>query len=291
VTRAVFVFDEGPGAGLGHRRRMEALADAFEGHGHHCELWANAPEAVAPIVVVDSYRQRADDPSRFNAQVVVAIDDLRRDLCVDVLVDPSPGADPGVHRAAEFVLAGGKYALVRAPMEAHGSRRDDVRCILVTTGAADTHGHGATMAGAIARVAGPDVIVRLVLGPWGARDIPAGVEAVDAPSGLAAELDAADLVVTAGGVTLLESLARGRPTVAVETAANQSVAVRALTNGGAAVHSDVDGIAVVVGDLLGDADRRRDLSRAGKETIDGQGPARVAAEVARVAAARHRAHA
>ncbi|MCU1426177.1 MAG: pseG [Actinomycetia bacterium] len=279
------VFDEGPGAGLGHRRRMEALAYAFTGLGYECDLRSGATEAVSQIVVVDSYRCRADDPSRFNGEVVVAIDDLARDLCVDVVVDPSPGAEESRHHNADLVLAGARFALIETAELCEF--RDDVHCILVTTGAADVAGNGCEMAGAIA-AALPDVTVRLVLGRWGSRAVPPGVEVVEAPSGLAGELAAADLVVCAGGVTLLESMRRGLPTVAVVIADNQAAAVRALSASGAAARADLANVAEIVTGLVHDGDARRELARRAHETIDGQGPRRVATEVARVAVARQR---
>ena len=63
-------------------------------------------------MLVDSYRVRADDRSRVRADLVIAIDDLERDLAVDLVIDPDPGADARVHSTAAAVVAGAPYALV-----------------------------------------------------------------------------------------------------------------------------------------------------------------------------------
>src|SRR5437868_13437560 len=109
----VLAFDEGPGIGLGHRRRVEGLAHELTTLGFTCELHVLGADAVVgDIVLVDSYRVRADDRSRVRADLVIAIDDLERDLAVDLVIDPDPGADARVHSTAAAVVAGAPYALV-----------------------------------------------------------------------------------------------------------------------------------------------------------------------------------
>src|SRR5258708_39480124 len=98
--RVSLCFDEGPGVGLGHRRRMEAVAAALTQREHTCALLP-LPVNELPAcdaVVVDSYRQRADDRAFAVAPVVAAVDDLARDLAVALVVDPSPGALGAPHR-------------------------------------------------------------------------------------------------------------------------------------------------------------------------------------------------
>jgi UDP:flavonoid glycosyltransferase YjiC (YdhE family) len=125
-----------------------------------------------------------------------------------------------------------------------------------------------------------------VLGTWGARTVPHGVEGVVAPDGLGAELDRSDLVVTAGGVTLLEALVRGLPTVAVTTAANQAVAVKALADAGATIAATVEGAPTIVEALAADADQRRALAREARIVLDGHGSHRIAHLASQVATAK-----
>jgi spore coat polysaccharide biosynthesis predicted glycosyltransferase SpsG len=123
--------------------------------------------------------------------------------------------------------------------------------------------------------------VRLVVGPWGRGANDRRVVEVRAPEGLVDELAAADLVVTAGGVTLLESLALGRPTVAMALADNQRRAVMGAGVAGAAYVADADSAARVAAALAADHRARTGLFHEGRRTIDGLGSARVADEVAR----------
>lgn len=280
---ALLVYDEGPGAGLGHRRRTEALAAALTDRGVDCRLRpVDAGERlVGDVVVVDSYRERADELD-VSTGVLVALDDLRRDLEVDVLVDPSPGADESVHRRAAQVLAGVRFSLVPTarpstpPVPAGGP----VSTVLVTTGATDAAGTGARIAGELHSL-DPDVEVRLVVGAWGAQEVPDGVVAVHAPAGLTGELAAAPLVVTAGGVTMLEACALGRAVVAVILAENQRVAVESLAAAGAVRAATVVDAAEVAVGLAADPAARARLGEAAARAVDGDGAARVADAIVR----------
>jgi spore coat polysaccharide biosynthesis predicted glycosyltransferase SpsG len=275
----LLAFDEGPGAGLGHRRRMEALADELRARGVRVALSPlsrGGAMVAARVAVVDSYRVRADDPARVRAGAVVAIDDLGRDLAVDLVVDPSPGATGAPHRRAARVLAGAAYALAAVPpVPAVPAGAAPCDRILVTTGAADAGGIGAAIARGIA-AAVPDAEVRLVVGPWGSRTVPAGVVAVHAPDGLAGELAAAPVVVTAGGVALLEACLLGRAIVAVAVAGNQRQAVTGLAEAGAVVASTPQEAPDAARALAADAPRRAALAAAARRALDGKGPARVA---------------
>ncbi|GIU85800.1 MAG: hypothetical protein KatS3mg009_0315 [Acidimicrobiia bacterium] len=290
---ALLVHDEGPGVGLGHRRRMEALAAALTAHGVGCRVAPldGAGPLHAPVVVVDSYRHRADTLDTA-AQVLVALDDLRRDLAVDLLVDPSPGADASVHRRAARVLAGAGYSLVPAvpaamPPAAVVPAGAPATRVLVTTGAADGAGVGARVAAGLAELV-PGTEVRLVVGPWGAPDVPEGVVAVRAPAGLAGELAAAPLVVTAGGVTMLEACVLGRAVVAMALSEDQRLAVAALAAAGAVVAADAPGAAAAAAALVPDTGRRARLGAAAARTVDGGGAERVAGEIVRLLAGRGR---
>lgn len=276
MTRAALVFDEGPGAGLGHRRRMEALAEALSRQPGVQVTAAAAVTARADIVVVDSYLLRADDRERWDCITLAAVDDLRRDLKVDVVVDPNPGAEAGPHVSAGTVLAGAAYALVSPPLRPAGPVQAGVGSVLVATGATDVAGRGAEMAGAIAARLS-DAEVEVVVGPWGSPDVPPGVKALAAPLGLSGPLGRADLVVCSGGVTLLEALVRGRPTVAVVLADNQRQAVTGAVAAGAAVSCPLEDVVETVAALACDLGRRRALSAAAQLLVDGRGPERVAA--------------
>jgi len=284
----LLVFDEGPGIGLGHRRRCLALADALAAIGidsHAAPLGDDDPEELlrlttmhaADALVVDSYRVRAD--ARETPIPVIAVDDLQRDLDVDLVIDPNPGASSS-SRAAR-VLCGPAYALMaRAPVSPTPITKN-VEAILVTFGASDPDGRAVRIANDLAH-RHPSACVSVAIGPWAERapSPDPGVECITASDGLLRELAASDLVVTAGGVTMLESLSLGRPTVVVPTAENQYRAVHGVAAADAAVvlaigASDNE-IVATTDHLVADADRRRQLATAGPSYIDGNGATRAA---------------
>jgi UDP-2,4-diacetamido-2,4,6-trideoxy-beta-L-altropyranose hydrolase len=281
----VLAFDEGPGIGLGHRRRVEGLACELDELGFAVDLHVIGSDAVVgEVVLIDSYRVRADDRSRVRAGFVVAIDDLERDLAVDLVIDPDPGADARVHSTTTAVVAGAPYALVDPSLRSitPAPIRDLVSRVLVTTGGADAEGLGARVASGIAD-ARPDVRIRQVVGPWGQGTDDDRVEAVHAPEGLGPELAAADIVVTAGGVTMLEACCLARPTVAFSIASGQGRALAGAAHVGAVVAVDVSSAAEVTARLADDVDARRRLALSARLLVDGQGSARVAAVIAGMA--------
>lgn len=275
--RALLVHDSGPGAGLGHCRRMQALSRALGILGVDATLTDARDGAAAELVVVDSYTYRADDRERFRGDVVAAVDDLRRDLAVDVVIDPSPGATATPRTRAARVLAGHTYAMVDPDLATRPRRAPGatVARILVATGAADIAGSGASVARRLAALM-PTAAVHLVIGPWGSAVVPEGVEPVSVAHGLQDELARADVVVTAAGVTMLESLAMGRPTVAVVTADNQRCSADGAAGVGAVIVVAIDDAPATAAALAGDTDQRRRLSLAGPAHVDGLGSRRVA---------------
>jgi spore coat polysaccharide biosynthesis predicted glycosyltransferase SpsG len=119
--------------------------------------------------------------------------------------------------------------------------------------------------------------VTLAVGPWATPAADGAVRTVHVDDGLGPWLAESDIVVTAGGVTLLEAMYLGRPTVALQIAANQRRAVSSAVRAGAAVEAEPEPRAVAesVSCLARDAAVRRRLSACAHQMIDGRGPARV----------------
>jgi len=278
---ATLVYDVGPDAGLGHRRRMEALALALQSRGVHCDLRPVETPIRAEIIVVDSYRIRADDRSRVSGRVVAAVDDLARDLAVDLVVDPSPGATADRHPSANRVLAGAAYALLGPELACSQPRAvgSTVETVLVAVGGADRAGRGNEIAHRLRALLPPAVRVRLAVGPWSASRTMPGVEEVRVSDGLGTELASADLVVTAGGVTMVEALALGRPTVAFVIAENQRGQAEGYARDRALVLTEPGRAAETATSLAEDPRRRKELARVAQQLVDGLGADRVAAEL------------
>jgi spore coat polysaccharide biosynthesis predicted glycosyltransferase SpsG len=276
-------FDEGPGVGLGHRRRCEAIATALRSMGiaHSFAPLQNGVAVEGDAVVVDSYLVRADDRDRFRARHVIAIEDLERDLAVELLVVPDPGADGTRYERATRVLAGADFSLVDpalAELETP-TIHETVTRVLVSCGASDAEGVGSRIATSLA-TARPGTLVRLVVGPWGMQAHDPLVTPVHAPDGLAAEIVDADLVVTAGGVTMLEACCLGRPTVAFAIAPNQTAAVAGAAHAGAVLAADASSAADLATRLARDFELRARLSEQARQLVDGQGAVRVASAIA-----------
>jgi spore coat polysaccharide biosynthesis predicted glycosyltransferase SpsG len=259
---------------------MEALAGALEDVGVHTSLVESSHSAKDAVVIVDSYLLRADDHKQFQGEFIAAIDDLQRDLAVDLVIDPCPGADQDQHRAARRVLLGPRFAPLD-PLLAHATTRppgESVEQVLITAGASSTT-VGVEIATKLTPLLNAPVRIRLVLGPWSEHDNIEGVEIVRTTSGLVQELAAADLVVTAAGVTMLEALALGRPTVAFVLAENQQPYAEGVVRAGAAVLTESSHVAEAASALAGDPDRRRVLAAAARALVDAHGARRVAEEI------------
>jgi spore coat polysaccharide biosynthesis predicted glycosyltransferase SpsG len=282
---ATLVFDEGPNIGLGHRRRMEVLGDALRDNGFTTDVRPlRLDEHVATeLLIVDSYLARPDDRERFDAETIVAIEDLERELDVDLVIDPDPGAEHALHERAGAALTGPQYALIDPYLRTAETLDigDAVRRVVVTTGGADAAGIGARIASDLALEL-RDAEVRLVVGPWGAGTTDPSVRKIHAPYGLRDELAAADLVVTAGGVTMLEACCLGRPTVAISIASNQHRAVAGAAHVGAVLAADGSSACGVATRLAGDTGLRQRIAATAKVLVDGQGATRVAAAVAAI---------
>jgi len=105
---------------------------------------------------------------------------------------------------------------------------------------------------------------------------------VHAPDGLADELAAAGIVVTAGGVTMLEACRLGRPVIALELARNQRRAVAGLAGDGAVVAATPDTVGEIVRRLANDRSARLALAAAAGAAIDGKGATLVADAIEQV---------
>ena len=118
---------------------------------------------------------------------------------------------------------------------------------------------------------------------------PHPVEVVVDAGDMAARLSSADLAVAAAGVTALELARVGTPHIAIVLAENQRPGALALTREEIVVnlgwHADVspESIGAAVAALADDAGRRADMSRRGRELVDGHGAERALAAMGLIA--------
>jgi UDP-2,4-diacetamido-2,4,6-trideoxy-beta-L-altropyranose hydrolase len=302
----VLLADAGPEAGLGHLSRASALAVALDCRGVDRLCYAygtdeplecdgvhwlpvqrqGLPAVPRGVLVVDSYRlPREELQSAAESSRLVVMHD-----CGDLPTGVALVVSPAVKRSAvaETCLGGLEHAVLRPgfwglPRRQLGNRVDQV---LVTTGSGkfDSLGHDIALAVASAL---PEAAVTLVRGPYAKSCcVPQGVHALDAPHSLVEALLFADLVVTAGGQTMLEAAAAGTPCIALPLAENQHRQIARLARVGAVCMVKQPGseeaAAAAVG-LARDDSWRRDLSRRSQQAIDGYGALRVAFHVERLA--------
>jgi UDP-2,4-diacetamido-2,4,6-trideoxy-beta-L-altropyranose hydrolase len=91
-----------------------------------------------------------------------------------------------------------------------------------------------------------------------------------------------DLIISAGGTTLLEAASLGLPAIVVTAADNQRVANELLSEIGAIEHAgeesyvDETNLGKLIREIIEKPDRRRALSNTAKDLVDGDGAKRVA---------------
>ena len=298
--RATLIADAGPTAGLGHLSRTGAVAVALRSRGVEirCLAWgADEPierdglrwEALARaesppgqgVVVLDSYEVSAESV-RGSPPIPRLVLMHDRDAVAEAeIVTSTVGREDAPGRLRLFGLA---YACLRPSYWGVPERQtaDSVRRVLVATGGGDAGGAAAGLAEA-AQEAVPDAEVAVLRGPYASGELPGGVVAVEDPPSLFDELVAADLIVTAGGQTLLEAAAAGTPAIAVVTAENQRSQTEAVASADAAVIAEPGaGVSAAVGELAADETRRAALAKHGQQLIDGFGALRVGFHVGRL---------
>ncbi|HUO87917.1 MAG TPA: NTP transferase domain-containing protein [Rhizomicrobium sp.] len=189
----------------------------------------------------------------------------------------------------EWALLGSSQA--NPPARIRGS----LPSVLVTMGGSDPFGLTLRAAQALAKL---DAVfrARFVIGPGMAgrdrvaRQIAAmrsNFETIEGADDLATEFARADLALAAFGVTAYELAAFGVPALYLCLSEDHARSATAFERAGIGqslgVAGDVsdDVIARGVWALLNDSPRRREMRAAGLMTIDGNGPARVAADLAR----------
>lgn len=177
----------------------------------------------------------------------------------------------------------------------HGAHRPTV---LVTMGGSDPHDLTLKAAQALAQLE-PHFRARFVIGPGVANKtrlarsiiaLATNFETLEGADGLSTEFASCDLALTAFGVTAYELAAYGVPALYLCLTEDHALSASAFEKAGMGVSlglADMAGdedIAAAVSALLADPGRRREMRTAGLATIDGEGAARIAADLARALA-------
>jgi spore coat polysaccharide biosynthesis predicted glycosyltransferase SpsG len=292
ASPVVIVADAGRQAGLGHISRSSAVAVALSRRGIETRCYAygadepferdgvswtrldgdDLPASPGDVLVLDTYRLPSEALSRAAAEVRLVVMHDHGEPPENAALVVSAAVDP-----AKAALRPSFWGLPERQI------RDVVERVLVTTGSGGFGEVGPRLAEAVA-VALPSASVALVRGPYAASSSPPGVEILDAPDSLLAPLLAADLVLSAGGQTMLEAAATGTPCIAIALVENQRRQAERLAELGAVRLAAVDHAASAAVELARDPEERRSLSRAGQQAVDGYGAQRVAFAIAELVA-------
>ena len=300
--KVTLIADAGRDAGLGHLSRTGAVAWALRARGAEtrCLAWGaekelerdairwerqpgSEPAPRDEVVVLDSYRAGPDTAEELAADGgLVLMHDSGEVPAETAIVVSTVGEeeDDGPLR-----LVGLTYACLRPGFWGLPERAlsQQVRRTLVATGSGDLEGAGRELAQA-AREAVPEAEVALVQGPYAAGDPPDGVRAVENPPSLLAELHGSDLVLTAGGQTLLEAAATGTPAIALALVENQRSQAAALASAGGAILADsTESASRALAELAANFEQRAELARRSQALVDGFGALRVGFHVSRLA--------
>jgi UDP-2,4-diacetamido-2,4,6-trideoxy-beta-L-altropyranose hydrolase len=262
-----------------------------------------AAEAVgAAWIVLDGYQFDGDYQAGLLAAGarVLAFDDHGHAgrYSAELVLNQNPGADESLYRARRpgtGLLLGPRFAMLREEFRRWPGRRAPAppraRRAVVTLGGSDPDNVSATVLKGLASVPGPLEVLVLIGAvnlhraelQAAASRCPHPVEvAVDARD-MAARLSSADLAVAAAGVTALELARVGTPHIAIVLAENQRPGALALAREEIVVnlgwHAGMtpESIGAAVAALADDAGRRAEMSRRGRELVDGQGAERVLA--------------
>ncbi len=285
MTSLLLRADATPATGVGHLSRCVALATAARSRGWDVALcgtfaagqWLIGSLPVvsalepADAVVVDHY---GIGEFGFDG-LVVSMEDgeygrRRADIVVDANLYETPRQDDGT----PVVLRGPAYAPLRAEIRAaRAARRGGSvppKVVVVMGGGAAPSSVAAALT-ALRDTGVPTEVVALSAAP-----VP-GFEVTPPTPDLPALCAAADLVVSAAGVTLLELCCIGVPTALVRIADNQAAGYAAALEQGVAagLGTDPRSHVPVLRTLLSDASARNALGDKAKTVVDGRGADRV----------------
>lgn len=184
------------------------------------------------------------------------------------------------------LAVGPRYALLRREFRSYRTGSTAREGILVSLGGADPDGQTGAL---LAALAAHGIRGRVTVGPHqrDAEDVLRsaarfGWASIQAPEDMAELLGSCGLAVVGAGTTVLEALALGTPTVAVQIAENQRLVVEALARLDLATVADgfnPERVAAECAALLRDDRRRENMAMRARQAVDARGARRVVGEM------------
>ena len=263
-----------------------------------CQTLEDMPPSSWDGIIVDGYDF---SPAYFKrlaemTPMLVAIDDfLSPPASATMVINPTPGLK-GNHIGAVPALLGEGYALIDP---AHGDSQPKmvgatVGHIVVSCGMGDPERSNELVVAAlnVAFADHPSLSVTVAVGAHVPHlsDIFALASQVDIPVTIKTEVSemiglyqSADLVIGAGGVSLLERMACGLPSASLAVADNQRAAIDGAARAGATLNlgeaQDLtpEKLLEELRPLLGEQILRSRMANQARKTVDGRGAERAAA--------------
>lgn len=212
----------------------------------------------------------------------------------ELLINPNPGSEhfPYENAPGALVLQGARYALLSERFRRAHRISARARRVLVSMGAADLDNLSAKALQALRESKIERLRVELLIGAanahgdslWAlAKEMDFPIELARDATDLPARMARADLMFSAGGVSVREAMLAGLPVVTGWCAANQKPGAEAMASAGAVLNvgdlrrATTGALASALRRLSADWRRRAALSRAGADLIDGRGARRVLA--------------
>ncbi len=239
------------------------------------------------VVIVDHHdlgQDYLDSISAFT-DLLVTIDDLKRGICSDIVVNVNLFSLKMKYACkGGKILLGPKYALIKK-INPRKYVRPEAKKILVSMGGADVLNLTPKVIEALKCV--DNIHVTVVIGPAfeNEKDILEAVSndgkfTIRRTNDLPELMIENDLAVCGGGTTLYEIAATGTPAIIVCQAENQIINAReldgkTLINLGMGSNADKNKIVSSVESLLGDYEARRKLCANGRKLVDCRGAERV----------------
>jgi len=289
----------------------KAIADQYEQtvlvsevadmHSALKELRATGYETV----VIDHFSVSLEDQKALQAagyRVVVIDQTGNKQISADLLVNPSPVKDWHEYHIINpetcQALFGVEYFLLRRQFrEAQKSEKtflDAPRRILVSMGGVDRTGATLRVIEALQKLP-TSVHKEIIIGPGfrhleklGAkfrRRFDKSFHFYEAVQDMERHMMRCDLLVSAGGTTLLEAAALGLPAIVLWEDPHEETYARSLPKAcgvdvlGNGMDVDLDVVAQHCFDSLADKARRKAISRTMKAYVDGNGAARIASAI------------
>lgn len=307
---------EGIGAIFAINGSEEALVPVrragFEGE-------VTGPDAVALRSIIDERRPDIllldcrEGPSRTellalsnNVEITAVIDDASQcRLAADLAYYPPVPQALSLDWSGSNCIPriGWEWSLLGLDRNAQPKKLTPRPTLLVSMGGSDPAGLTMRAARALARL-DPIFRARFVIGPGMANresvassivKLKSNFETIEGADDLANEYASADLALAAFGVTAYELAAFGVPALYLCLTEDHALSASAFEYAGLGIALGVaeavsdDKIAKSAWTLLGDLARRREMRAAGLMTVDGEGAARVAGDLANALATRRAA--